>query len=545
MLAELGHGGMADVFLAAVEGPAGSGFTKLAVVKQLRSHLAEDPEFIQMLMDEARITARLSHPNVVQLFEMGQVDDHYFLAMEYLQGQPLDRLERRTARVRPDLRRELFYAVVSDMLAGLHHAHELTDYDGTPLDIVHRDVTPHNVFVTYDGVIKVVDFGIAKAAGRATETRQGLVKGKFRYMSPEQVRGKDVDRRTDVFAAGVILWQAATGTRLWADYDDLAVQLRLAQGQYDASPRDLCPDVPPEIDAICRKALAFDRGARYSTAHDMRAEIEAYLQTRPGDLRKELASAAKEMFAKERLQVKSILEGAGLSRAASPKLIAHTSSESFRAAQPAGPDGSGDGGSKGDASFDDPPEEGAHTVLMANAPPLPRPAAPPAVEVVSVAAMATPAVAARDPRSNVDRTRPPAAQARRGPLAVIAGVAAVALAVAGGVLAVLANRRIDAGAGTRDQPVTVEPDHVSSSPELRSKTGAGQLPSPAPSADDAGAGPQTRPLGPRPGQRPPDPPPTTHTAPPPPGPSAKPPAGASSKPTAPLDHSDPWAQGGR
>ena len=210
LIAELGHGGMADVFLAAATGPAGSGFTKLAVVKKLRSHLAEDPEFVALLIEEARITARLNHPNVVQLFDAGDENGQFFLAMEFLEGQPLHRIERRIARDEVEVPRHVYYAVMSEVLAGLHHAHELSDYDGSPLSITHRDVTPHNVFVTYDGVVKVVDFGLAKASGRIHESDGGIRKGKVRYMSPEQAAGEAVDRRTDIFAAGMMLWNLAT-----------------------------------------------------------------------------------------------------------------------------------------------------------------------------------------------------------------------------------------------------------------------------------------------------------------------------------------------
>lgn len=311
---------MADVYLAAAEGPAGSGFTKLAVVKLLRTGHAEDPDFVAMLMDEARVTARLAHPNVVQLFEVGHVDEHYFLAMEFLEGQPLHRVARRIQRTNDagaNIPRDVFYAVVSDVLAGLHHAHELPDYDGTPLHVVHRDVTPHNVFVTYDGVVKVVDFGIAKSSGRLTETQHGVVKGKIRYMSPEQAACRDVDRRTDVFAAGVMLWNLATGTKFWGEQTDAEVARALFKGTYASSPRELCPDVPVEIDAICRRALSFRREDRYETAAAMRADLEAFLAERSAEARKALAAAMKEVFLGERAKLRKVLESSSLTSAPS------------------------------------------------------------------------------------------------------------------------------------------------------------------------------------------------------------------------------------
>ena len=207
---------MADVFLAVQSGPTGSGFQKLMVVKRLRQNLADEPEFVAMLVDEARIAARLNHPNVVQTNEVGELNGQYFIAMEYLDGQPLHRIQHRNAQRQKDgatapFSKDLQYVVLLDVLAGLHHAHELLDYDGTPLQIVHRDMTPHNIFVTYEGQVKVVDFGIARAVGRSAETRQGIIKGKVRYMAPEQAIGHNVDRRADVFAIGIILWEVASG----------------------------------------------------------------------------------------------------------------------------------------------------------------------------------------------------------------------------------------------------------------------------------------------------------------------------------------------
>ena len=341
LIAELGHGGMADVFLAVIAGPVGSGFTKLTVVKRLRQNLAEEPEFVEMLVDEARISARLNHPNVVQTNEVGSVGNQYFIAMEYLDGQPLHRLQhramQRAARANAEhitdppgsltssgppssspsllvatdpFPKECQYLVILDTLAGLHHAHELNDYDGTPLDIVHRDVTPQNVFVTYDGQVKVVDFGIAKAAGRASETRQGVVKGKVRYMAPEQAIGQHIDRRADVFSVGIMLWEAATGRRLWKDMDDLNIVQALVGGTMPISPKAIDPNVSEEIDRIVQKSLAFDRNDRYATAEDFRADLEHFLATQ-GVLttaRRRLAASVSELFSDKRTEIKAVIE---------------------------------------------------------------------------------------------------------------------------------------------------------------------------------------------------------------------------------------------
>lgn len=311
LIAELGHGGMADVFLALVEGPAGSGFTKVAVVKRLRANLAEDPEFVTMLIDEARITARLNHPNVVQMLEVGVEGEEYFLAMEYLDGQPLHRLERRAARAKRSVSRDARLTIVADVLAGLHHAHDLTDYDGTSLGIIHRDVTPQNIFITYDGQIKVVDFGIAKAAGRAQETQHGVVKGKVRYMSPEQATGESVDRRADIFAVGILLWEAATGVRFWGELDDFDIVQALVAQNYQPSPRARQPEVPEELDRICRKALAHEACERYATAAEMRADLEMFLGTTSLAARRELVTILSELFAKERSELRAVIEKSG------------------------------------------------------------------------------------------------------------------------------------------------------------------------------------------------------------------------------------------
>lgn len=276
LVAELGHGGMADVFLAAANDELG--VNKLVVVKRLRPNLAEDETFVDMIVDEARLAARLNHPNVVQTLEAGRAERHYFIAMEYLEGQPLHRVLNRAHKAGGGIPKALAYFVISEMLAGLHHAHELKDYDGTPLEVVHRDVSPHNVFVTYDGQVKVMDFGIAKAARRATYTSTGVVKGKISYMAPEQACSGKQDRRVDVFAAGILLWEVEVGRRLWEDADDVVVMNRLTTGDYPVSPKAVDEEVSPGIDAICRRALAFDPDERFDTAAEMQVELDAVIE---------------------------------------------------------------------------------------------------------------------------------------------------------------------------------------------------------------------------------------------------------------------------
>jgi serine/threonine-protein kinase len=298
---------MADVYLAMVGGPV-AGFVKLAVVKKIRRHLAEDAEFVAMMLEEARVSARLNHPNVVQVHEVGVEAGQHFLAMEYLDGQPLHRVLHRASKAEPKLSKDAVYLVVADALRGLHYAHELTDFDGTAFQIVHRDVNPQNVFITYDGQVKIVDFGIAKARGRANETRQGLVRGKIRYMSPEQALGRTIDRRTDIFAAGIMLWQAATSRRFWGTLDDESVMRSLTARTYNPSPRSVDDRVPEEIDAICRKALAPHAADRYGTAAEMLSELETFLGDREVEARRALVATLGALFARERAELRATVE---------------------------------------------------------------------------------------------------------------------------------------------------------------------------------------------------------------------------------------------
>jgi serine/threonine-protein kinase len=322
---------MAEVFLAVVAGPRGSGFSKLTVIKRLRASFEDDPEFINMLVDEARIAARLNHPNVVQTHEVGDVDGKYFLSMEYLDGQSFNRVQNRASSILKKSRedssikpsgwtKEMEYVVCLDVLAGLHHAHELVDYDGSPVSIVHRDVTPQNVFITYEWQVKVVDFGIAKAAGRGAETRHGVIKGKLRYMAPEQALGKPVDRRADIFAVGVLLWEAATGERRWKSQSDAEIVKALVEEDAYISPRSVDPTCPAEIDAICQKALASNPDDRYQTAEEFRLELESFLDStgKLGESRSKLGAKVAELFKDKRAELKTVIEKQ-LSAASSPQ----------------------------------------------------------------------------------------------------------------------------------------------------------------------------------------------------------------------------------
>ena len=278
LIAEIGRGGMANVYLAVLHGQMG--FNKLVVIKCMKPELIEDPQNVQMFLDEARLAAMLSHPNIVQTHEAGEDGGQLYLVMEYLPGQPLHIVRRRAQAVKQPFSLPLFCKILADSLSGLHYAHDLKKYDGSLLHLVHRDVSPQNIFVTYDGIVKVVDFGIAKISGRSTETATGIVKGKVAYMAPEQVIG-EVDRRTDIFCAGIMLWEAATEKRMWSGQEDLRILHKLSQGKWTRSPKEVCPEVPDEIDKICQKALAPSADERYQTAAEFRRDLQMYIEGLP------------------------------------------------------------------------------------------------------------------------------------------------------------------------------------------------------------------------------------------------------------------------
>jgi serine/threonine-protein kinase len=260
-----------------------------------------------MFVDEARLAARLNHPNIVQTYEVEEQQGHFFIVMEYLEGQPLSQTRSRLSRLGASLR-DHQVRVLCDVLEALHHAHELADYDGRPLNVVHRDVSPHNVIITYEGIAKLVDFGIAKASDQSSQTRTGVIKGKLAYMSPEQAFGKPVDRRADVFAVGVILWEAITGRRMWMGNAEGAIAHRLSIGDVPKI-TEYVPEPPPILKAICERALAPRSADRYPTAAAMRADLENYLATlAQKPTARELGGIVGQAFSEERARLGSLIE---------------------------------------------------------------------------------------------------------------------------------------------------------------------------------------------------------------------------------------------
>ncbi|GAC1353027.1 MAG: hypothetical protein NVS3B20_17110 [Polyangiales bacterium] len=305
-LVEIGSGGMGSVFLCLAQGPAG--FRKLHVLKVLKPELAADPEFLGMFLDEARLSARINHPNVVQTHEVGFDGSDYFIAMEYLDGQTLHNVMRRSTDKGRPFTRAMSLKVVAEALSGLQHAHKLVDFAGKELNVVHRDVSPQNIFVTYDGTVKLLDFGIAKANDSSLETSTGVIKGKVAYMAPEQFLGK-ADHRVDIYAVGVMIWQILTSERLWKGLGDVEIYSALSnQGVPKPSEVAKLP-VPPALEAICMRALAIDPSDRYQSALDLQQDIETYLdQTGQRVTTRDIGKHVSLLFAERRAEVRRIIE---------------------------------------------------------------------------------------------------------------------------------------------------------------------------------------------------------------------------------------------
>ncbi len=304
LIARIADGGMAEVYLARQLGPMN--FQKLVVVKKIHPHLARQKEFIGMLLDEARISALIKHPRVVDIYDLGVARGTYFIAMEYLSGQPLTNVITR-GRVRSPLDVYSTARIVADAAEGLHAAHNLKTLSGRALELVHRDVSPSNIVVLYDGSVKLVDFGVAKARGRITETDGNQIKGKVGYVSPEQIMENPTDRRSDVFSLGVVMWEALALRRLF-DAESEAGKLKQILDGVPLPPSAHRPEVPYELDKICLRALAVKPDERFQSAGDMQIAIESFL--RDANYRREGAAIARfmsETFLPERQEEEQLL----------------------------------------------------------------------------------------------------------------------------------------------------------------------------------------------------------------------------------------------
>ena len=305
LIARLGTGGMAEVFLAVAQGALN--VNRLVVVKRLRDQQADDEGSRNMFLNEARLAARLAHPNVIQTFEAGAEAGSYFLAMEYVDGQPLSRVLTSLKRAQRRMEPKLAARICADALQGLHYAHELTDFDGTALSIVHRDVSPQNIMLTYDGAVKIVDFGIAKAAGTA-QTEHGVFKGKVAFMAPEQLLCGQIDRRADVFAAGIVLWEAITGEHLMADETPAKTLYNLMNKRIPRA-SEFCADIPAALDDVLAKALERDVDRRYATAREMRDALESFIASAGGIKAEDIGALVTSFYAETRARVQKEVKG--------------------------------------------------------------------------------------------------------------------------------------------------------------------------------------------------------------------------------------------
>jgi len=277
---ELASGGMATVYLARVDGA--SGFEKLVALKRIHRHLAKEKKYVDMFLDEAKIASRITHPNVCSVFDFGHADGEYYIAMEYLVGEPLSRLCGKVARDQEQRRHPLLplrmASIIADACEGLHAAHELKDANGDLLHVVHRDVSPRNLFITYDGSVQVVDFGLASARQRMHHTATGQMKGTFAYMAPEQLAGGSIDRRVDIWSLGVALWEMLTLKRLFR-HDTTANTMHAVLYDDLVPPSAHRSQIPEELDEIVMKALERDPKKRWQSAREMGRAIRQFLGT--------------------------------------------------------------------------------------------------------------------------------------------------------------------------------------------------------------------------------------------------------------------------
>jgi phosphate binding protein len=300
LLKKIAAGGMGQVFLAKTDD---QGFEKLVVLKRILPHLVEDEEFFTMFLDEARLAARLNHPNIAQIFDLGEDRGTHYIVMEYVAGDDVRRVGKAAHTSGHPLPLGVTLRIIADAAAGLDYAHKAKDAQGKPLGLVHRDISPQNILVGFDGGVKLIDFGVAKATGRAQATATGMLKGKFPYMSPEQAEGKELDGRSDIFALGIVLWELLTDNRLFKGENDTAAQ-RLVIACRVPPPSTFVKALPPELDALVLKALAKNPADRYPDAASFRLAIEDFLLSRSlpassAHVQAFMAKAYAERIAKE------------------------------------------------------------------------------------------------------------------------------------------------------------------------------------------------------------------------------------------------------
>ena len=340
---EIASGGMATVHFGRLLGPVG--FSRTVAIKRLHPQFAKDPEFVSMFLDEARLAGRIQHPNAVATLDVVALEGELFLVMEYVQGESLARLFRGIRAQRARIPPPIVCSIMTGVLHGLHAAHEARTERGTPLGIVHRDVSPQNIMIGADGVPRVLDFGVAKAAGRVQTTRDGQIKGKLAYMAPEQMRSGAMDRRVDVYAAAVVLWEALTGRQCFAGDNEGVVFAKVLEGGVEPPSRHY-PDISPAVDAVVMRGLAREPDDRFATARDMAIALEdalplasprqvgEWVERIAGDSLAKRAERVKEIESVSSSMTAPVHPGGGAAHAADPEGNAPTTisdSRSFAA----------------------------------------------------------------------------------------------------------------------------------------------------------------------------------------------------------------------
>ncbi|MEK6683379.1 MAG: tetratricopeptide repeat protein [Nitrospirota bacterium] len=281
LIDKVGTGGMAELFMAKQTGM--KGFEKVMAIKRILPHLTEDAEFVSMFINEAKLAALLTHQNIVQIFDLGHIENSFFIAMEYVMGKDLRTILQRAKTLNHPLSVGHALLIMSKVCAGMDYAHRKKDLTGRDLNLVHRDISPQNILVSYEGEVKLVDFGIAKAASQAAETRTGILKGKLSYMAPEQARGRPVDRRTDIFAIGIVLYEILTGHKLFTGDNDFDTLEKVREAKVEPPPTSLNKQVAPELEAILLKALAKEPENRYASASEMQTALEDHMSQKGHD----------------------------------------------------------------------------------------------------------------------------------------------------------------------------------------------------------------------------------------------------------------------
>ncbi len=367
LLDRISVGGMAEVFKAKAFGV--EGFERLIAVKRILPSIAEDEEFITMFIDEAKIAVQLQHANIAQIFDLGKVGESYFIALEYVQGKDMRSIVDRMRKHKVPMPISMAVYCIMKVCEGLDYAHNKKDPAGRELNLVHRDVSPQNILISYDGEVKIIDFGIAKAAGKAGKTQAGILKGKFGYMSPEQVRGLPLDRRSDIFAVGICLWEMLTGERLFVGESDFST-LEKVRNVEITPPSTYNKELPPELESIVLKTLSKEVENRYQSAMDLHDDLQRWMYDSGSFFaRKELAQFMNEIFHEDIEKESEVFGGAsGILRSSVPPPNQGVS----LAPPPPPPKGTPSGDSASHRSNTPPPA----VLLRSTPPPVPRLEAP-------------------------------------------------------------------------------------------------------------------------------------------------------------------------